>query len=494
MDDNQKEQPAPITSYTGNTESAINDAEKGKNSSATQPTSIETPVELCWDGPDDPNDPYNWPTARKVTISIIISLSQLVCLMTTSVVAPALPQIAADLNLSASRAQLAFSIFVLGQAFGPFVIAPMSEVFGRKPVWVVCVVFFIFWNSICPVGKSQAVLILAGPIAADMFRQEDRGKSLALASMFPYLGPALGPIVGGLVSQYVSWPWLFWVMSIFSSVVFAAGVLFVRETCKPVLLQRKAQRAGNGDGTIAVAKPSSPEERLLSRILVSLQRPIKLLVTRPIIQVLCLINGIGFGIYILVLSFYARVFIDQYHQSATTSSLQYIAIALGCTISTQTGGHLMDIIFARLRARLPAGSPLRDSPPPEFRVPLMIVAVLMLPIGLFWLGWSAQAHTSWVMVDIGALIFVAGDFLGSQASAAYLYDEFTTHAASANAANRLLSNIMGFVFPLFAPQLYERLDYGWGNSLLAFIWIVTVVPIPFVLWVWGDRLRAKGRK
>ncbi|PCG91885.1 Major facilitator superfamily domain, general substrate transporter [Penicillium occitanis (nom. inval.)] len=456
MDDNQKEQPAPITSYTGNTESAINDAEKGKNSSTTQPTSIETPVELCWDGPDDPNDPYNWPTARKVTISIIISLSQLVCLMTTSVVAPALPQIAADLNLSASRAQLAFSIFVLGQAFGPFVIAPMSEVFGRKPVWV-----------------------LAGPIAADMFRQEDRGKSLALASMFPYLGPALGPIVGGLVSH---------------SVVFAAGVLFVRETCKPVLLRRKAQRAGNGDGTIAVAKPSSPEERLLSRILVSLQRPIKLLVMRPIIQVLCLINGIGFGIYILVLSFYARVFIDQYHQSATTSSLQYIAIALGCTISTQTGGHLMDIIFARLLARLPAGSPLRDSPPPEFRVPLMIVAVLMFPIGLFWLGWSAQAHTSWIMVDIGALIFVAGDFLGSQASAAYLYDEFTTHSASANAANRLLSNIMGFVFPLFAPQLYERLDYGWGNSLLAFIWIVTVVPIPFVLWFWGDRLRAKGRK
>lgn len=256
----------------------------------------------------------------------------------------------------------------------------------------------------------------------------------------------------------------------------------------------KAQRAGNGDGTPAIAKQSSSEERLLSRILVSLQRPIKLLITRPIIQVLCLINGIGFGIYILVLSFYATVFIDRYHQSPTTSSLQYIAIALGCTLSTQIGGHLMDIIFIRLRSRLPEDSPLCESPPPEFRVPLIIVAVLMLPIGLFWLGWSARAHIAWIMVDIGAVIFVAGDFLGSQASAAYLYDEFTTHSASANAANRLLSNIMGFVFPLFAPQLYERLGYGWGNSLLAFIWIATVVPIPFVLWFWGDRLRAMGRK
>lgn len=46
MEDNQKEQPTPITSYTGNTESAINDAEKGRNNSVTQSTSIETPVEV----------------------------------------------------------------------------------------------------------------------------------------------------------------------------------------------------------------------------------------------------------------------------------------------------------------------------------------------------------------------------------------------------------------------------------------------------------------
>ncbi|EED24337.1 florfenicol exporter, putative [Talaromyces stipitatus ATCC 10500] len=501
-----------ITSSSDNINAVINDAEKGKSSSIFQSPSFETSGEVTWDGPNNPNDPYNWPTARKITISLIISLSQLVCLMTTSVIAPALPQIATDLNLSDSEAQLAFSIFVLGQAFGPFVIAPMSEVFGRKPVWVVCSIFFILWNSVCPVGNLRPLIIgrflsgaggscgvsLAGPIAVDMFRQKDRGKSLALASLFPYLGPALGPIVGGLVSQYVSWPWLFWAMSIFCAAVLVAGLIFVRETCKPVLLRLKAtqqlREAGEGHVTATMVKQSSPDDRLSSRILVGLKRPVQLLLTRPIIQILCLINGIGFGMYILVLSFYATVFIDQYHQSATASSLQYIAIALGSTLSTQTGGHLMDIIFARLLARLPENSPLRDSPPPEFRVPLIVVGILILPIGLFWLGWSAQAHIAWIMVDIGATIFVAGNFLGSQAALAYLFDEFSTHTASAGAAIRLLGNLMGFAFPLFAPQLYDGLGYGWGNSLLAFIWVVTVVPIPFVLWCWGEKLRAIGRK
>lgn len=80
--------------------------------------------------------------------------------MTTSVVAPALPQIAQDLKLGDTEAQIAFSIFVLGQAVGSFIIAPMSEVFGRKPVWIVCTCFYLFWNSICPVGKSRAVLMI----------------------------------------------------------------------------------------------------------------------------------------------------------------------------------------------------------------------------------------------------------------------------------------------------------------------------------------------
>jgi MFS family permease len=325
---------------------------------------------------------------------------------------------------------------------------------------------------------------------ADMFRQKDRGKSLAIAAMFPYLGPALGPIVGGIVSQYISWPWLFWVMSIFEAVVMAFGVVIVKETCKPVLLRRKARRLQGheqgGDGTTS----SLPEGPLLPRIRARLQRPLWLLATRPVIQILALVIGLGFGIYVLVLSFFATIFIDQYHQSTTDSSLQYISIALGSTLATQTGGQLMDVIFARLSARLPEGS----TSPPEFRLPIMAISVLLLPIGLFWLGWSAQAHAPWIMVDIGATIFVAGDFLASQAASAYLLDEFAVEAASASAAARLLSNLMGFAFPLFAPNLYDALGYGWGNSLLAFVWIALVVPIPAILWYRGDRLRAIGRK
>lgn len=98
-----------------------------------------------------------------------------------------------------------------------------------------------------------------------------------------------------------------------------------------------------------------------------------------------------------------------------------------------------------------------------------------------------------MVVDTGAVIYICGSFLISQGMLAYLLDE-VEYAASANAAARMLSNICGFAFPIFAPQMYDKLGYGWGNSLLAFIFIALGVPTPLLLWIWGSKLRALGKK
>jgi hypothetical protein len=76
---------------------------------------------------------------------------------------------------------------------------------------------------------------------------------------------------------------------------------------------------------------------------------------------------------------------------------------------------------------------------------------------------------------------------------AYVMDAFRTHVASASAASQLLRSITGFAFPLFAPRLYARLGYGWGNSLLAFVFIGIGIPAPLILWKYGTKLRAMGK-
>lgn len=119
-----------------------------------------------WDGPDDPRNPYNWKTYRKISIAILVSLAQLVALMTASVTAAALDQIAADVGMSASQAQISFSIYFLGMAFSPFFIAALSEMYGRRLVWLWSNIYFLVWNTVCPVGRIKVIMILGRFMAA----------------------------------------------------------------------------------------------------------------------------------------------------------------------------------------------------------------------------------------------------------------------------------------------------------------------------------------
>jgi hypothetical protein len=70
----------------------------------------------------------------------------------------------------------------------------------------------------------------------------------------------------------------------------------------------------------------------------------------------------------------------------------------------------------------------------------------------------------------------------------YLVDEFVPYAASALAASVIIRSIMGAVIPLAGRQMYAKLGFGWGNSLLAFI-ITVLLPIPWLLYKYGERMR-----
>jgi MFS family permease len=323
---------------------------------------------------------------------------------------------------------------------------------------------------------------LTGPVMADMYGSGDRGRSLAIASLLPYLGPALGPIVGAVVAQLVAWPWIFWVMSIFNAGVTLLGLWCIRETYTPVLLRRKAETIKSE--VVVPGIDGSPTTKLL--LLTYLARPFALLLRRPVVQVLAFSIALDFAVYTFLLSTFATLYMERYGQSQFHSSLHYISISLGLTLAAQVGGRIMDALYARL-CKQGRGCP-------ELRIPHMVPGVLLVPVGLLWYGWSAFATVSWVVVDIGAVVLTVGGVFVTQALFAYLLDEFCESGASANAASRALSNVLAFVFPIFAPRLYGALGYGWGNSILALVWVVLAVPVTAVLWFCGERLRAVGRK
>jgi MFS family permease len=75
-------------------------------------------------------------------------------------IAPSLGQIAHDLDISASTAQITMSSYFLGMGFAPLLIAALSEIFGRRIVWVLCNGWYVLWNALCPVGRNTGLMIV----------------------------------------------------------------------------------------------------------------------------------------------------------------------------------------------------------------------------------------------------------------------------------------------------------------------------------------------
>ncbi|KAF2868317.1 major facilitator superfamily transporter [Massariosphaeria phaeospora] len=475
--------------------------EKGNKTPILTPTTSEVII-VSWDDPSDPANPLNWSQTRKWLTAILTSFGGLITLMSGSMLAPALSVIGRDLDVSEAGASMSLSIFILAFGFGPLVLAPMSETFGRRPVWIFGCLWYTVWNTVCGFANSRELLIagrlLAGlgasaefavsrPIVNDCWSADERGKSFAISGTLPLLGPALGPILGGVMVQTLNWRWLFFVLSIFDVAVLGLFIVFLPETHAPTILAKKAAALRKSTG-----EQYHTEERLASpsvaqRLKLGLSRPFWLLVTQPVIQITSLVLAYQFGLLYIALSTFSTLWTDRYHQTPAMSGVHYLAIIIGYMVALQGGGWATDVVWARLKEK--NGGKTR----PENRLPLMLPGAVLIPIGLLWYGWAAQQHSHWILPDIGIAIFGCGFISSGQAAQAYIVDAFLDCNASAGAATQLLRNIFAFAFPIFAPSLYTTFDYGYGNTLLAGLAIVIGIPAPCILWRYGEALREKAK-
>ena len=453
--------------------------------------------------PYDPQNPIMWPTVQKWAITAVLSATGFVRIMVSTMLAPALPNIASELHMNDLEAVMALSAYMLSTAFGPLVIAPLFEVYGRRPVLHATNVWALIWNLVCGFAHNKGLLIaarllagfgagaiyvLASGVLGDVWPPNQRGRSLALYNLVPLLGAAVGPIVGGFITQRTTWRWMFWSMSALQGCIAIASLLVLKETYGPIILQKKAAhlRKVKEDSRYHTATEKLSEGSSATQVFRrSLSRPTRLLLYHPIVQVQALLSAFNYGMTYLVISTYSTLWISKYHQSISTSGLHYIAMCFGEVLGSAVGGTLMDLVFWKLKARHGGATS------PEFRIPIMFPAMALTMTGLFLYGWSAQAHAFWVLVDTGAAVLSFGMTVSGMAIQAYVIDSYPDHVSSASAGTQLLRSLAAFGFPLFAPAMYSSLGYGWANTLLALTSCVVSFPAITGIWLYGAKLRAK---
>lgn len=114
-----------------------------------------------WDGPDDPGNPINFSTSIKIMNLGIVSSLTFVTPLASSMFAPGVPQLMAEFRSdNVLLADFVVSVYVLGFAIGPLVLAPTSELYGRAIIYHICNVGFVVFSIACAVSTNLGMLIV----------------------------------------------------------------------------------------------------------------------------------------------------------------------------------------------------------------------------------------------------------------------------------------------------------------------------------------------
>ncbi|TAQ84589.1 hypothetical protein B7494_g7091 [Chlorociboria aeruginascens] len=442
-------------------------------------------------GPDDPLHAQNWPMRKKILTAVMLGYTTLVSAFASSIFSTATRTVAAQYHVSTEVGLLGLSLYVLGFAIGPVFWAPLSELRGRKlPIVIGMFGFSIFQIAVAAAKDLQTILLCrfwGAAVFSDMFDNRTRGLAITVFSMTVFSGPLVAPFIGGfIVDSYLGWRWTEWLASIMGFVAFFLDLFFLEETYPPVILISKAAELRRRTKNWGIhAKQEEIEIDFRELVTKNFSRPIRLLVTEPIVLLLSIYMAFIYGLLYLFLTAYPIVFQQIHGMNGGVSGLTYFGMITGMLIA----GLYIVLTQPSYNRKLAANNGI---PVPEWRLPPVIIGGCSFAGGLFWFGWSGyRADIHWIVPTLSGLLTGFGLLSIFLQSLNYLVDAYLMFAASAIAANTFLRSLAGAGFPLFSEYMFAALGVNWAGTLLGCV-AVLLIPIPIAFYYYGAKIRERS--
>ncbi|GAB1317589.1 hypothetical protein MFIFM68171_07799 [Madurella fahalii] len=466
-------------------------------SSASRPPDFEVSLE-----PDDPENPRNWPFWYRAWTIFTVSYSTWVVVLYSTSYTATIQGIMDEFDISSrSVATLGLTTYLLGLAAGSVVVAPMSELYGRRIVYLVCLSVFVV--LIVPSGLARslmdmvivrffaalfgAAMISNGPgTVVDIASHETLALCMSLWSVAPLNGPTTGPIIGGFVYEYLGWRWGNWLAMILGG---AAVIMLatIKETYAPALLKKKAARIRKETGDDRWWCRYDQRISTLQLLKINLSRPFILAATEPILWFFNVWISIIYGILYLCFVAYPIVFTQHRGWSVAMSGLAFVGIAIGTLISI-----VLEPLWRHIINSSPKRDPETGRAAPEATALIMSIGALLTPLGQLVFSWTclpASIHPG-VPIAFG-IPFGMGNTLSFIYGSNYLAGAYGIYAASALAGNAVIRSAIGGALPLAGPAMYSAMTPQWAGTFLGLLEVL-LIPIPFMFYWYGDRIRAKS--
>ena len=476
--------------------------------------------------------PFSWSSTRKTFILTLSSAVTMLSAYTAGAYSMPAEELRQKWSIGAVTFNTGITTWAVGFGAAPMFLAPLSEINGRRPVFVFSGCLMTIALLGCALTESFAGMLIArfftgvgsstfatmvGGVVSDIYHTQDRNTPMAIYSGAALFGTGLGPLISGFIAEYALWRWVFYLQALLSGVLTTAVIIFFKETRGSVLLSRKAralnayyeemETLGHREWDIGsllsntYETPQSLEPKYkrirwkvladedrasISRMLyLSLTTPFHLLLTEPVVFFFSL--WVAFAWAVLYMSFDSIPLVFTTNHGFTISQVGavFAAVSIGTFIGT-----IVSIYQEKFAKRTEWGRMIAQSP--EGRLYFACIESALLPISLFWFGWTTFPSIPAIVPILAVGCAQIGIFSIYLAVFNYLADVYHRYASSALAAQSFCRNILGAVFPLFSEALFRNLGFPGASSLLGGISAI-LTAVPFVLVLFGPRIRARSK-
>ncbi|MGH3083463.1 MAG: MFS transporter [Gaiellaceae bacterium] len=183
--------------------------------------------------------------ARKWWTLAAVAFGLFMIMLDNTVVNVALPSIAADLQIGLSELEWIVTGYALTFASLMLTGGKLADLLGRRLIFIVGLAIFTLSSLVCGLAGSGELLIgarvvqgagaaLMNPatlsIIAATFPSRQRGMAIGIWAGVSAMALAIGPLVGGLLTEHISWSWIFFVNVPIGVIAIAASLLLIPES------------------------------------------------------------------------------------------------------------------------------------------------------------------------------------------------------------------------------------------------------------------------
>ena len=477
-------------------------------------------------------NPYGYSRKSKWTLTFVVAVAGAAAPMASSIVLPALVDIAKDFNSTAPVVNLSVALYMLSMSIFPLWWSSFSETLGRRTIYLASFALYILFNILgaisTNVGMFLAMRMLSGGAAAsvqavgagtiaDIWEVKERGHAMGMFYLGPLCGPLLSPIIGGALTEGLGWRSIQWFLVVMGAVI----LMFILFCLPETLIERKSYAAiaeaeaasrvtatgdeERGEAAASTARPTFTRTTTKQSVQVKTTKYLTLL-RRWFIDPLRIILYLQFpavaicvfyatttfaALYSLNVSVQQTFSVKPYNYSSVIIGVLYIPNSMGYFVTSILGGRWVDAIMARearKAGRYDEKGRLIYRPEDRMKENAWAGA-FMFPAALVMYGWTVQYGVNTAAPLIANFFFGVGSMLVFAMVTTMLTEFMPRKASNGVALNNFVRNIFSCIGSAVTEPLIVAIGNGWLFTGFA---VICLVSGAFSIWAmkrWGDHWR-----